>query len=146
MKDFARKFSGTDLAGRKLRNSREMCDYFFGLLRDRDKEEAHAAFLDQTMNLITEADVSDIGKHRVDFDLRSIVSRAIKSQCVNIVIAHTHPGGVLLPSSIDVAATRRIFNSLSNIGIQLMDHIIISEEGSYSMRAARMLPDLWDKD
>lgn len=143
MKDFARKYGSRDISGIKLSDSESMRSYFYELLRSCSKEEAHAAFLDQTMNLISETEVSSGRSQNVEFDLRAIVTRAIKTQCSNIVLAHSHPGGVLLPSSADIAATRRIYSSLKNIGINLIDHIIISEEGSYSMRAARMLPDLW---
>ena len=143
MKDFAKMYGNKDLSGIKLADSESMRSYFYDLLRYCTEEEAHAAFLDQTMNLISELEVSDGSSRNVEFDLRTIVTRAIKTQCSNIVLAHSHPGGVLLPSSADIAVTRRIYSSLKNIGIDLIDHIIISEEGSYSMRAARMLPDIW---
>ena len=106
-------------------------------------EQAHALFLDQTLNLIGESRISRGGAASVDFDLRTIVTKAIRTQCSNIVLAHSHPGGVLLPSSADIAATRRVAGSLKNIGINLIDHIIVNEEDSYSMRAAKMLPDIW---
>lgn len=34
-------------------------------------------------------------------------------------------------------------SALNSIGIELIDHIIVNEEDSYSMRTAGMLPDIW---
>ncbi|MGN1339431.1 MAG: RadC family protein [Oscillospiraceae bacterium] len=143
MKDFARRYNKADIVGMKLATSDTVRDFCFTLLKDCAVEEAHALFLDQGMNLIAEERISHGGPSSVDFDLRTIVTKAIQTQCCNIILAHSHPGGVLLPSAADVAATRRVSNALQNIGIYLADHIIVNEEGSYSMRTAGMLPDIW---
>lgn len=142
MKDFARRFN-KDLAGIKLSDSNSMRDYCRELLKATSFEETHAVFLDRSMNLVGELRVSEGGSDSTEFDLRAIVTKAISTQCSNIVLAHGHPRGILLPSSADIAATRRICRSLNDIGINLLDHLIFSEEGSYSMRAAGMMPDLW---
>lgn len=143
MKDFARKYNRTELAGMKLSSSESVRDFCFKLLHDCTVEEAHAIFLDQGLNLIGESLISQGGPNAVDFDLRTIVTKAIRTGCCNIILAHSHPRGVLLPSSADIASTRRVANALRNIGIELADHIIVNEESSYSMRSARMLPDIW---
>lgn len=143
MKDFARKYSKSDIAGMRLSTSESVRRFCYDLLKGSTSEEAHALFLDQTLNLIGESQISRGGPNSVDFDLRSIVTRAIRTQCSNIVLAHSHPRGVLLPSTADVASTRRVAQALHNIGIQLVDHIIVNEDDSYSMRTAGMLPDIW---
>lgn len=144
MKDFVKRYGKQDMSGIKLSSSESVRDFCYQLLKDSVTEQAHALFLDQTFNLIGESPVSQGDRKAVDFDLRMIVTRAIRTQCCNIVLAHSHPGGVLLPSSADIAATRRVHSSLKSIGINLIDHIIVNDEGSYSMRAAGMLPDLWE--
>lgn len=143
MKDFAKRYNKEDMSGIKLATSESVRSFCYELMKADVTEQAHALFLDQTLNLIGESRISRGGAASVDFDLRTIVTKAIRTQCSNIVLAHSHPGGVLLPSSADIAATRRVASSLKNIGINLIDHIIVNEEDSYSMRAARMLPDIW---
>lgn len=143
MKDFAKRYNKEDMSGIKLATSESVRSFCYELMKADVTEQAHALFLDQTLNLIGESRISRGGAASVDFDLRTIVTKAIRTQCSNIVLAHSHPGGVLLPSSADIAATRRVAGSLKNIGINLIDHIIVNEEDSYSMRAAKMLPDIW---
>ena len=143
LKDFSRRCCRTDMNGIRLDSTERARSYCFELLRNADSEEAHIVFLDKSLNLIGEACASRGDSGSVELDLRYIVLRAIKTQCSNIIMTHSHPHGVLLPSTADVAETRRIASSLSAIGITMIDHIIVNEEGSYSMRAAKMLPDLW---
>lgn len=144
MKDFAKRCNRDELTGIKLDTSLAMRDFCFNLMRHSPVEEAHVLFLDQTLSLIGESKIANGGSDSVEFDLRFIVSKAIRTQCCNIVLAHCHPHGVLLASSADVSATRRVAQSLSGIGINLIDHIIVNEEDSFSMRTARLLPDIWD--
>ena len=145
MKDLARRFNKDDLNGICLASSEQVRDFCYTLLGHSTTEEAHGLFLDHNMNLVGETSVCSNGSSLVEFDLRTIVTRAIKTQCSNIVLVHSHPKGVLLPSANDVASTRRIANALNDIGITLMDHIIVNEEGTYSMRSADMMPDLWGR-
>ncbi|MGN0699811.1 MAG: RadC family protein [Oscillospiraceae bacterium] len=143
MKDFARRFGKEDFCGLKLDTSESVRSFCFNLLKDCTTENAHVLFLDHMLNLIGETQISRGNADSVDFDMRLIVTRAIKTQCSNVILTHNHPGGILLPSSSDVASTRRVAQSLGNLGISLIDHIIVNEEDSYSMRAAQMLPDIW---
>lgn len=75
--------------------------------------------------------------------LHDIVIKSVRTSCTKIILTHSHPHGVLLPSSADIASTRRAASALNSIGIELIDHIIVNEEDSYSMRTAGMLPDIW---
>lgn len=143
MKDFARRYSKDDFCGLKLDTSNAVRDFCYNLLKGNANEVAHVLFLDGSLNLIGESEISRGGADSVDFDLRHIVMRAIKTQCSNVILTHNHPQGILLPSAADVAATRRVAQSLGNLGINLIDHIIVNEEDSYSMRTAQMLPDIW---
>lgn len=144
MKDFSKRYNREEFTGIKLDTSLAMRDFCYKLLKHCSVEEAHVLFLDQTLSLIGESKISRGGADAVEFDLRFIVSKAIRTQCCNIVLTHCHPHGVLLASSSDVSATRRVAQSLAAIGINLIDHIIVNEDDSFSMRTARLLPDIWD--
>lgn len=65
---------------------------------------------------------------------REVFREAIKQNAVSIIIAHNHPSGSLKPSDADLEATRRVYAASKVIGIPLLDHIIISSQGYYSIR------------
>lgn len=66
-------------------------------------------------------------------DICLIVSLALHSMASRVVLAHNHPTGQLIPSAGDKNVTRRLREALALIDIVLIDHLIISETGYYSM-------------
>lgn len=56
-----------------------------------------------------------------------------------IIIFHNHPSGNIQPSDADIKLTRKVKEAGRIIGIQLIDHIIFSDEGHYSFANEGML-------
>jgi DNA repair protein RadC len=65
---------------------------------------------------------------------REVFADAITDRAASIICIHNHPSGSLEPSSQDIAITNQLKNAGSLIGIQLIDHIIVSKNGHVSMR------------
>lgn len=141
--DFARTHYSESSGDILLDNSERVRGYCFELLKNNSTEESYALYLSKDMRLAEKIRLSQSGREFTDIDLHSIVSHAISAHSSMVILVHCHPHGVALPSSADVAATRRVAQLLSSIGINLLDHIIVGDEDTYSMRAAGMLPDIW---
>ena len=60
---------------------------------------------------------------------RDILYPAITSSASFVILAHNHPSGDSTPSSEDILFTKKIFDSLDLVGIQLLDHIVIGKRG-----------------
>lgn len=65
---------------------------------------------------------------------REVFSDALKMRCSSIFVAHNHPSRNLEPSSPDKASTFRLKEAGELLGIQLLDHIIFTDEDFYSFR------------
>ena len=65
-------------------------------------------------------------------DVRIILSTALKSNCVSIIIAHNHPSGNLKPSDADRHLTKKIKDAGLLMDITVLDHIIITKDSFYS--------------
>jgi DNA repair protein RadC len=63
---------------------------------------------------------------------REIFRQAIIDSAAAIIIIHNHPSGNLEPSQEDNEITKRIKDAGIIIGIEVLDHIIISKCGYYS--------------
>jgi DNA repair protein RadC len=46
-----------------------------------------------------------------------------------LVLVHNHPSGSLTPSPEDIAVTKQLLEAGKTIGIELLDHIIVGEDG-----------------
>ncbi len=63
---------------------------------------------------------------------RVAVETALRFNARNVVLAHNHPGGVMRPTAADVQLTQRISAVLEEIGIGVLDHLIVSGDECYS--------------
>lgn len=63
---------------------------------------------------------------------REVFADAICDRAASIIIAHNHPSGQLIPSDADKRITRRLKEVADMVGIELLDHVILSREGYYS--------------
>jgi DNA repair proteins len=60
---------------------------------------------------------------------REVFVDAITDRAASIICVHNHPSGSLEPSSQDIAITTQLRDAGALIGIQLIDHIIVSKKG-----------------
>ncbi|MCO6359159.1 DNA repair protein RadC [Roseivirga pacifica] len=96
-------------------------------------EEAKVMFLDNQLRMMSIATVSKGGMSGTVIDLRIVFATALKRRSSTIILAHNHPSGLLRPSSADISLTRKFHEAGRILEITLADHLIVSEEGYYSM-------------
>lgn len=70
----------------------------------------------------------------VRLDLAQLYRRALALDAAGLVLAHNHPSGECRPSEEDIVATRRIAETGRELGIALVDHLIVTRTAIYSMR------------
>lgn len=64
---------------------------------------------------------------------REVFADAITDRASAMIVAHNHPSGDLTPSNADLEVTNRLKESANLLGIKLLDHIIFSRKGFYSI-------------
>jgi DNA repair protein RadC len=65
---------------------------------------------------------------------RQILENAIIDHASGVIFAHNHPSGSSKPSDADVNFSMTIGTTLSDIGINFVDHIIIGNDEPFSLR------------
>jgi DNA repair protein RadC len=70
---------------------------------------------------------------------REVFADAITDRAASVICVHNHPSGSLEPSSQDIAITTQLREGGSLLGIQLIDHIIVTKNGHVSMRERGLL-------
>lgn len=63
---------------------------------------------------------------------REVFYPAIEDSAAAIMLCHNHPSGNLEPSQEDIEITQRMKQASVIIGIEIIDHLIISKNGYYS--------------
>ena len=70
---------------------------------------------------------------------REVFRPAILDNSAGIIIAHNHPSGTLKASRADIQITQRLKEVSKLVGIELLDHVIISKNGYCSFSDDGML-------
>ena len=76
--------------------------------------------------------ISEGGLNETSADIRIIMQAAILGNASAIILAHNHPSGNIQPSMQDDQVTKRVKETAKLIGINLLDHLIITDETYYS--------------
>lgn len=67
--------------------------------------------------------------------MKEVFKNAILSNAQSIIIFHNHPSGDTYPSKEDVLITKRIRESGSILGVEVLDHIILGGEDEFTSMA-----------
>ena len=101
-------------------------------LLEKEKERFYVIGMDIRHN-IKFIDITGTGTNsRAIVEPRETFRMAILAGVNSIVIAHNHPAGSLEPSSEDKLLTTTLVKAGKIVGIEILDHIIISDKGYYS--------------
>ena len=65
---------------------------------------------------------------------RKVFRAAIQQNVYSIILVHNHPSGILTPSPDDLKLTEKMVKSGEIIGITVLDHVIVSQTGYYSLK------------
>ena len=84
--------------------------------------------LDSNRRIIKCCEISRGVVNTVDLNQRLIAETALKFKSSSVILAHNHPGGNTNPSKEDISSTGIVAKALNIVGIQLADHIIVSDD------------------
>ena len=117
-----------------LKGTRDIGAYLLGQFRYRNQETAMLLCLDGGSRLISRRVLGEGSSVEVNISIRSIVDIALRDKAARVVLAHNHLSGTALPSSADIQTTRRLWDTLRSIGVDLADHLIFAGEDYVSLR------------
>ncbi len=95
-------------------------------------EEFILLLLNKANRLIGWVKISAGGIAGTVCDQRIIFAIALQTGATSIILAHNHPSGSLRPSEPDIALTKKIKEGGEILDIQLLDHLILTDDNFYS--------------
>ena len=97
-----------------------------------DHEEMHLALLTRRNTVLGVARVGLGGPDHVDVTAHQVFRPAIRRNAAGLVLAHNHPSGDVTPSEADRALTVRLVGAGRQLGIAVVDHLVIGTGGFFS--------------
>ncbi len=127
----------TSHKGEKVSDPTVLAEVMSSILRgedeiDRDKEHFWVIGLSVKLSILY-IDLVSVGTiTSALIHPRETYRRAINRGVVSIACVHNHPSGDLEPSRDDLQVTEKLRAAGEIVGISLIDHIIINNDGGYT--------------
>lgn len=108
-------------------------------MRELKKEQFRGLYLNSRNKLIHD-EVISIGSLNANIvHPREVFSPAIEFASANVILVHNHPSGDPEPSEDDLEITKRLVEAGKIIGIEVVDHVVVAEEGWSSFRDKKLI-------
>ena len=118
----------------KITTSKDCFDIFDSLF-DKDtiayREEFIVLLLNRANRVLGWARVSLGGISGTAVDSKIIFVLALQTGASSIVVSHNHPSGNIKPSEADIKLTKQLKEAGKFLEILLLDHLILTSEGTY---------------
>lgn len=138
--EIARRLSSLDHISREeLDSPDKVVDWIRYNIAFGNEERFLVVFLNSHCNVIKCEVLFKGGKNGAEIGIDTILRRAILNKASRIIISHNHPSENVSPSVEDVRVTQQIKDSCGAIGIELLDHIIVSKTDFFSFKNNSLL-------
>lgn len=118
----------------KINSSDDAKQFFIPRFYGKVREEVQLVLLDDKMNIIKWVKIYEGSVNSANVPIRKIVEIAIENRATNVIIAHNHPTGLILPSKDDLRATAKVREALALVDVKLLDHVIVSDNEAASLK------------
>ena len=116
----------------QVKSSKDAYQSLFPHLADLPHEEFWVLYLNRGNKIMHKEQISRGGMSGTIADAKVIFKKALECHAAAIILAHNHPSGNLKPSDADLQLTKNIQQAGKVMEINVLDHLILSEQGYYS--------------
>lgn len=111
----------------------------FTYLRDKSREHLAALYLNARNEMVYKKHlfVGTLNANLVH--PREIFEYALIGNAASVILVHNHPSGDAEPSQDDLAITKRIHEAGKIMGIDVLDHVIITKNKAFSFKEKRLI-------
>ncbi len=132
--ELAKRLLWPDDGRRPIRSPQDACRVANGI-KSESKEHFLTLYLD-ARNVLIHEEVISIGSLNANIvHPREVFKPAISNGAASIILVHNHPSGDVSPSQDDLNLTSRLAEAGHLLGIEVLDHVIISDSRFLSFRS-----------
>ena len=125
----------------KISNESDVYELVKDELVNSDREILLSVMLTVKNDLIGVETVSIGSIISTNITPRDVFKSAILANAVSIIVCHNHPSGSLNPSPEDIELTKQLIAAGELLGIEVQDHLIVSNQGYKSLRDYHKFPN-----
>jgi DNA repair protein RadC len=126
-----------DYKSKELTDPEKVYHLIKSKLKDYHKEHFYMIALNSRNHSISEISVGSLNSSIVH--PREVFAEAIKSKAASVILVHNHPSGDPEPSEDDLMITKRIVEAGKIMGIDVLDHVIITKNKIFSFKEKQLI-------
>ena len=126
---------------RRMQTVEQMGQYLMARFRGALQERVLLVCLDRQRRITCTAWLSSGDADSVQLPVKEAIAQAVRLKARWVVLCHNHPSGNALPSRQDIEATAELARGMFVVGVELLDHIIVTETEYLSLRQRSELPE-----
>ena len=108
-------------------------------MRDKSREHLMAIYLNARNEMVYKKPMF-IGTLNANLvHPREIFAEALKQNAASVILVHNHPSGDAEPSEADLEITKRIIEAGKIMGIDVLDHVIITKNKAFSFKEKKLI-------
>lgn len=108
-------------------------------LREKTREHLMAIYLNARNELLFRKHIF-VGTLNANLvHPREIFAEALRQNAASVILVHNHPSGDSEPSEDDLAITKRITEAGKIMGIEVLDHVIITKTKAFSFKEHKLI-------
>ena len=111
-------------------------------LREKTREHLMAIYLNARNELLFRKHIFAGTLNANLVHPREIFNEALKQNAASVILVHNHPSGDAEPSEDDLTITKRLTEAGKIMGIDVLDHIIITKTKVFSFKEKRLIQGL----
>ncbi len=115
-----------------ISNSRDLFEYLYHSMRDKNKELFKVIFLDAKNRVIKLETLFTGTLTASSVYPREVVRAALEHHAAAVIFAHNHPSGDPNPSAEDIAITQQLLFACKTMGIVVHEHLVIGNNTYFS--------------
>lgn len=123
----------TENPAQKIESKRDVVNRY-GPLGDDLKECLYAVFLNGSNQLLGDKVIGLGSRDTVEIDIQDLIRTAAVVNAAAVILVHNHPSRKATATEQDLETTEQTYEVLEKINVDLLDHVIVTGNGSYSMR------------
>ena len=137
--EIGRRFSNQipSYKSKELNDPKKVYQLIKSKLKDYHKEHFYIIVLNSRNWSVAEVSIGSLNASIVH--PREVFAEAIKNKAASVIFVHNHPSGDTEPSEGDLEITKRLVDSGKILGIEIIDHIIITKNGFLSFKEKKLI-------
>jgi DNA repair protein RadC len=130
--ELGRRFYQRKGVAATIRTARDVFEYTANM-RDLPKEHLRGIYLNSQHKVIHDETISVGTLNSSIIHPREVFRPALEYNAAAVILVHNHPSGDAAPSTADFEVTRQLVAAGKMLGVNLIDHVIVTKEGFESI-------------